>query len=191
MEDNLGITVINPEVESEFLASRICYFAENILAILLEANLLMRWCHRAFILALWRKGEPTPFIKTKVGTNFPSDDGFRENCWFLAEEKISRQLRNSHISSFQSRNFDQQEYGGAIAIPVGSATWNIGIEGFYELEDEALAILIAIYVFKIPLRYSWIQEILDVKGNHELTEKLLAAVIAKDGGYYEKHIRVQ
>lgn len=168
-------------------ASRV---AEAILATAFKVNMLKELDRKAFILTLWRKGNFTPMGTVKVGFAFP-DENFRLGCWELSQEKVERQFKLDHTSSFQSRNVEKRRYAGAVSLPIRFVTWGIGVSGLKELEDEALALLIGIYTFKISFEDRRIQDILEVSNNYKLTSDLMAAAVADDGGYYWRNISSQ
>ncbi len=175
-------------VESDALKRRIELTTEQIFAVAIDSHLLMAVERKAFVLALRKKGISTPLLKTKIGTDFP-DANFRKGCWEFAEEKIDRMFMHGDLTSYQSRNLIIDQFGGAISITIDPVvTWGIGVSGLKEWEDEAIAIVIAIYVFKIPLEDLRIQYLLDISQNREFFEKLFTAVRQADDRYYDECI---
>ena len=162
------------------------YVAEWVLRVAQEEGLLQIEERKAVALCLWEYTRPTPFLKCKIGTTFPNDE-FRAGCWELAEEKVARQFNLGHMSSYQSRNEKERKYGGAIAVLAG-VLWGIGISGLKELEDEAIALVSAIYIFDIPWEKEVIQVILRGSRNVDLTHRILVAMKRNDRGYYESRI---
>ena len=181
-------SVVDMSGESQELTNLLQFNAEYILGIAIKFGLLTDPTRKAAIVALWQKGISTPLMKNKIGTVFP-DNGFRAGCWNLVEEKIARTFRLNDLSSFPSRNREEGKFAGAIAISVGEVVWGFGISGFTELEDEAMAIVSAIYTLAVPIEDERIQKILKLSKNYALTERLFKIVSNKDGGYYADVIR--
>ena len=176
--------------ENDDLRMSVEFVSNRVLAAFLKNDLLQDLNRKAFIIVLRKKGVSTPFFKIKIGTDFLSNDA-RSESWELAEEKVDRMFLHGHRSSYQSRIEILRQYGGAINIEINTqATWGMGISGFRELENEACAIVIAMYVFRIPYEDRRIQNILDKSNNHELTKKILDAVKKNDQYYYTERIAV-
>ncbi len=174
--------------ENDDLKTSIEFVANKVLESVLKNELLQDMKRKAFIIVLRKKGVSTPFFKSKIGTDFLSND-VRSESWELAEEKVDRMFLHGHVSSYQSRIDVLRQYGGAICIEINAqATWGMGISGLRELENEACAIVIAMYVFRIPYEDRRIQNILDKSKNHELTKKILDAVKKNDQYYYTERI---
>lgn len=179
---------VDPTQESINLMFRVLSVADMVLGVALKENLLLVPDRKAVALCLRKSGASTPLLKSKVGTTFPSED-FRLGCWDLAEEKVARQFKFGHMSSYQSRNEEEDKYGGAISIYAGGNTaWGLGISGLKELEDEALAVVIAIYAFRISWEDMRIWAILNTSSNFDLTKIILDAVMRYDQGYYKEEI---
>jgi len=68
----------------------------------------------------------------------------------LSQEKVHRLLSHGHFSSWQSRDISDGKYGGAITAPLDSQGYAegqkmaIGISGFTEEGDEAVALVIGL-----------------------------------------------
>ena len=88
-----------------------------------------------------------------IGNVEPGDGGF-------ADEKAGRlRLHVDDKSSYQSRNEAKQEWGGAIR----AGTNIISFSGFMEPEDEAIALIIAVFVGLITIDEA--EEIAGLSGN--------------------------
>jgi hypothetical protein len=184
--------MFNPEetmYDSLRLLMRASIIAEAVLAAGLKEGIFEDPNRKAFILALQRKGETTPLGAVKIGATFP-DEKFRLGCWELAQEKVERQFRLGHVSSAKSQKPEERKYAGAIVLPIKFVTWGIGVSGLRAPEDEAAAVLIGMYTFKIPIEDRRIYEILQVSNNYDLNEKLWTAVMKHDDGYYAKYIHI-
>ena len=66
------------------------------------------------------------------------------------QEKVLRVQRDKLVSSWQNRDRDKGQYGGAISVPtdslghVAGRNMIIGVSNFAEIEDEAVALVIAL-----------------------------------------------
>lgn len=89
-----------------------------------------------------------PIILAEIGQcTFKPD-----KCFEFAQEKVRRiRSKRGHISSWQSRDFDNEKYGGAILTPRNSQAIStnkerlaIGVSGLTEKEDEAMSICIGL-----------------------------------------------
>ena len=167
--------------ESQALAHRVLGVANTIFDIALESKMLEIPDRRACALALRHAKAPTPLIIAKVGYTFP-DDEFRMNCFTLVQEKIERARKNEDVSSYVTRD-GITKFGGGINIKLGGIVyvWGIAISGLREHEDEAIAVITAMYTFGIPFYFANIAEILRISENFEYTRKLLKRVIAVIG----------
>ncbi len=163
--------------ESQVLAHRVLSVANTIFDIALGSEMLENLDRQACALALRYAKSPTPLIVAKVGYTFP-DDQFRINCFALAPEKIERAMENGDFSSYVTRD-GITKWGGGINVRFGNIiyVWGIAISGLKEHEDEAIAVITAMYTFGIPFSSEIITEILEISNNSEYTQKLLNRVI--------------
>ncbi len=163
--------------ESQVLAHRVLSVASAIFDITLDSEMLEVPDRRACVLAFRYAGSPTPLIVAKVGYTFPNDK-FRINCFALAPEKIDRAKENGDFSSYVTRD-GIMKYGGGINIKLKDViyVWGIAVSGLKEHEDEAIAVITAMYTFGIPFSSEIITEILEISNNSEYTQKLLNRVI--------------
>lgn len=77
-----------------------------------------------------------------------------------------------HISSFQSRNPDEEKWGGAVLIKINGQVWGISVSGLKENEDEQLALSISHCVSGIDIADPQVQEIVKISQNHDGTKKM-------------------
>ncbi len=175
--------MVEPEFflrESFSFSLRVQHIASDAFVIITENGLLTHADRKAFVLTVQLYGSGTPMVKTIIGKSFP-DAEFRRGCWELSEEKVRRQITNGDVSSYCSRDIEKRQYGGSIKastyIGVGRfQDWGISVSGLTELEDEALAIIIAMKTFHLPIKNRIIQEILDKSQNHELVQNFLKCI---------------
>ncbi len=168
--------------ESQALAHRVLGVANTIFDIALESGMLEVPDRRACALALRHAKAPTPLIVAKVGYTFP-DNKFREACFVFAQEKIERAMKHDDCTSYATRNEKRQRWGGGINVKLGGIVyvWGIAISGLREYEDEAIAVITAMYTFGIPFYFANIAEILRISENFEYTQKLLNRVVSVIG----------
>jgi hypothetical protein len=112
-------------------------------------------------------GQP-PIIVTILGEIIGDSD--KLNSWNTnSREKAERLCQNSdHVSAWESRDFDDKKYGGAIKTPTGEI---LSMSGLPEFGDEACCLVIA-------MEMGWIdevkaQEIVNISGN-DLFDELYA-----------------
>jgi hypothetical protein len=73
------------------------------------------------------------------------------SCFYFCQEEVVRMLKGSFCSSWQSRNISFHQYGGAVSAMYGplaseiGKNMGIGISGFTEEGDEAVALVIGIW----------------------------------------------
>ena len=89
------------------------------------------------------------------------------NSWDTnSREKANRLLQNKkHISSWQSRDFDNNKYGGAIKTPSGEI---ISMSGLPEYGDEACCLVLAIEIGWMQEEFA--EEIVEISGNNLFLE---------------------
>ena len=163
--------------ESQELAHRILGVANTIFDIALEKAMLEIPNRRACALALWSEDKPTPLIISKVGNAFP-DNQFRRKSFVLVSEKLERAMKNGDLSSYVTRDGKTKWGGGIIIKPkYVICRWGITISGLREHEDEAIAVITAMYTFGVPFSSDIIGDILKISNNFDYTQKLLNRVI--------------
>ena len=90
-------------------------------------------------LIIWRIGDKYPTISEQVRMNIcavPDENfvGYRVNAIEKGERLGNMAVKESHISSWESRNFDNKKYGGAVL----AGEWIISFSGLPEKLDEFL-----------------------------------------------------
>ncbi len=163
--------------ESQVLAHRALAVANTIFDIALHSGMLEVPERRACALALRWAGSLTPLIVAKVGYTFP-DSQFRMDCFTLAPEKLERAMNCGDFSSYKTRD-GVTRWGGGIVLKLKDVLfrWGIAISGLREHEDEAIAVITAMYTFSIPFSSEIIAEILEISNNFEYTQKILNRAI--------------
>ena len=113
------------------------------------------------------RDKPTlPLLAVALG-----DDSERFPEYYVyACEKANRTTLSEDLSSWKSRDFDKEQYGGAISTHSVSCGQNmvISFSGMPELVDEALCLGIAVSTRLIPLTMA--QEIADISDNNLFRE---------------------
>lgn len=85
------------------------------------------------------KGKTTILRHGKIGDVFDADR--RRRYRKLSREKLTRRLKNpGHVSSWQSRNPEQDEWGGDIK----AGDFDLSFSGLPELADEAVMLALAV-----------------------------------------------
>lgn len=136
------MNVIDAKTENPSFRETTIQIAEELLATMLANNLTQEPDRKAVFLTVWKKGDPTCYFKTKIGTTFP-DDTFRTNCCIFSEEKLQRTFDNpGHVSSWQSRNPDENKWGGAVVVDIDGTEWGVSVSGLKEWEDETMSLII-------------------------------------------------
>ncbi len=128
-----------------------------------------------FYLTVYDLFKPQAPALVRVIGEVPADK--RSKYWFFSGEKPGRLILNrdkGHRSSWQSRNPDEDEWGGAAL----GETLAIGVSGLPELDDESVSLALLVAVSDLPEAQA--QEIAAISNNQSYLP--LTAAITRAGG---------
>lgn len=97
----------------------------------------------------------------------------RQRCITLSNEKPERLLKHpDHLLSWQSRNPDNTQYGGAIRLP---SQWLLGFSGFLEMDDEAFVASLARCMKWVD--EAWVKQTLSISDNVDRYRRVHQCVV--------------